>query len=50
MSCGCEGRQARLNEWRPGLGDRVKVFAEPVAQFAPLLLGAVLLMYVWRRQ
>lgn len=50
MGCGCAERQAALNGWRPGLGDRVKVVAEPVAELAPLLLGAVLLYYVWRRQ
>lgn len=24
MECGCEGRKKRLNEWSPGLGDRVE--------------------------
>lgn len=28
--CGCEQRRARLNDWRPGLGDRVAFIAEPV--------------------
>lgn len=26
MSCGCEGRKERLNEYRPGLGDKVEQF------------------------
>lgn len=29
--CGCAARQEWLNNRVPGLGDRVKVFAEPVA-------------------
>lgn len=29
--CGCEKRQAYLNDKVPGLGDAVKVAAEPVA-------------------
>lgn len=29
--CGCAERQARLNDMVPGLGDAVKVIADPVA-------------------
>ena len=28
--CGCEQRQNRLNEIRPGLGDQVARIAEPI--------------------
>lgn len=28
--CGCEQRQTRLNEIRPGLGDQVARIAEPI--------------------
>lgn len=38
MACGCEQRQERLNDWRPGLGDRVAVFAEPVKALALALV------------
>lgn len=30
--CGCEQRQAALNELRPGLGDRVATIAQPVKE------------------
>lgn len=29
--CGCEARQDWLNSHSPGLGDKVKVIAEPIA-------------------
>lgn len=32
--CGCQERRDALNEWRPGLGDRVATVAEPVKQAA----------------
>lgn len=41
MSCGCEERQAQLNEWRPGLGDKVKVVADPVKNLLKPDLTAV---------
>lgn len=30
--CGCEARRSRLNEVRPGLGDRVATVAEPIKE------------------
>lgn len=30
--CGCEQRQADLNEFRPGLGDRVATVAQPIKE------------------
>ena len=30
--CGCEQRQAVLNEWRPGLGDTVATIAQPIKE------------------
>lgn len=30
--CGCAARRARLNELRPGLGDRVATVAEPIKE------------------
>lgn len=54
MSCGCEERQAQLNEWRPGLGDKVKKVADPVknilrpdaAAFLWFMVGAFVVPYV----
>jgi hypothetical protein len=31
--CGCQGRQSWLNNQIPGLGDRVKRIADPVAAY-----------------
>lgn len=28
--CGCAARRARLNDWEPGLGDRVAEIADPI--------------------
>jgi hypothetical protein len=30
--CGCEQRQAALNDYRPGLGDRVATVAQPIKE------------------
>lgn len=30
--CGCEQRQSRLNELRPGLGDAVATVAQPIKE------------------
>lgn len=30
--CGCDRRRRRLNELRPGLGDRVAMVAEPIKE------------------
>lgn len=45
MNCGCEQRRATLNQWRPGLGDAVKV----AIRLAPIALGLGALMY-WRKR
>lgn len=45
MDCGCAGRQARLNELRPGLGDAVAAAIPGVVGFAlRLVIGFVGLM------
>jgi hypothetical protein len=30
--CGCEQRQAALNNYRPGLGDKVATVAQPIKE------------------
>lgn len=32
MSCGCEDRRNKLNNFYPGLGDKVKLVADPVQE------------------
>ena len=54
--CGCEERQAALNEWRPGLGDRVATIAQPIKEaymtskpmvaLAGFLVGAFVIPWV----
>lgn len=44
MSCGCEERQAALNEWRPGLGDKVEIGI----RLGAIALGLLLLAYAVR--
>jgi hypothetical protein len=41
--CGCEQRQAALNNYRPGLGDKVATVAQPIKEFLmQIKLSAVL--------
>lgn len=54
--CGCERRQAALNEFRPGLGDRVAQVAQPIREayvnskpvvaIAGFVVGAFLIPWV----
>lgn len=51
MGCGCEQRQDRLNQWRPGFGDKVKLIADPVKEAAmssgaKFVLGMIVGFYV----
>jgi hypothetical protein len=54
--CRCEQRQAALNEFRPGLGDRVATVAQPIKEayvkskptvaIAGFVVGAFLIPWV----
>lgn len=48
--CGCQQRQEALNEWIPGLGDAVKVVADPVYErwnAMPAILRPDMKSLVW---
>jgi hypothetical protein len=54
--CGCEERRSRLNDFRPGLGDKVATVAEPIKEayvkskptvaIAGFVVGAFLIPWV----